>query len=85
MEDDDLIWTLAASAVTFGAAAVAKKLLSRGWTARRGLVPGAPGDGRTNWGEAVAFAVVSGVVVGLARLVAERGIQAARGRRTSPA
>lgn len=85
MDDDDLLWTLGAGVATLGAAAIARKLLSKGWKARRGLVPGTPGDGKTSWGEAVAFSLLSGVVVGLARLLADRGVEAAKSRSASTA
>lgn len=85
MDDDDLTWTLIAGAVTLGAAAVAKKLLAKGWAKRRGALPGTPGDGRTSWAEAAVFALASGAAVGLARLVAERGLAAARPSGPAPA
>ena len=73
-DDDDLIWTIATSGAAIGAAALAKKALTKGWVAKRGKVPGNPAGGDTTWAEAVTWAVVSGVVVGLVRLLAQRGV-----------
>ena len=81
-EEDSIVWTVIAGAVALGAAQLAKKALNKGWSTRRGFVPGTPGDGKTSWKEAAVFAVVSGVAVGLARLVADRGVQAVKARRS---
>jgi hypothetical protein len=77
VDEDDLLWTVATGAAALGAATLAKKVLTKGWTARRGKAPGNPAAGDTTWGEAVTWAVLSGVVVGVVRLVAERGVAAA--------
>ncbi len=77
MEEDDLLWSVAASGAAVLAATVAKKALTRGWIARRGKVPGNPATGETTWNEALAWAVVSGVTVGVVRLLAQRGVAAA--------
>ena len=79
MEDEEgLIWAAVAAAVTLGASTLVRKALAKGWNARRGVVPGAPGSGDTSWKEAVLYAAASGAAVGLARLVADRALQAAR-------
>ncbi len=85
-DDDDALWTAAAGGVALLAATGAKKVLARSWTARRGAVPGNPATSDTTWGEALVWAVASGVVVGLARLVAQRGVAEAFNRlgRTLP-
>lgn len=77
MDEDDLLWSVAASGSAIGAAMVAKKVLGSSWTKRRGSVPGNPATSDTTWGEALAWAVVSGVVVGVVRLMAQRGVAAA--------
>lgn len=76
MDDDDLVWTVTASLAAVGAAALAKKALTKGWERSRGRVPGNPAAGDTSWNEAMAWAVVSGVVVGVSRLLAQRGVAA---------
>jgi hypothetical protein len=76
VNDDDLLWTVTASVAAIGAAALAKKALGKGWTRRRGKVPGNPASGDTSWNEAMVWAVVSGVVVGVSRLLAQRGVAA---------
>ncbi len=87
MDDDDQLWTMAATGAAIGAAALAKKVLTKGWVKRTGKVPGNPATSETTWGEALAWAVVSGVVVGIARLAAQRGVAAAfqKGGRGLPA
>ena len=81
MDDDDKVWAAVATAVGLAAASLARKALSKSWTKRRGVVPNAPGVESTLT-EAVVFAMVSGVVVSLARLLAQRAVGAARARRT---
>ena len=80
-DDDDLIWTLATTGAAVGAAALAKKALTKGWVTRTGKVPGNPASSETTWSEALTWAVVSGVVVGVVRLVAQRGVALAFERR----
>ena len=77
MDEDDLLWTVAASGSAIGAAVLAKKVLSSSWTKRRGSVPGNPATSDTSWSEALMWAMVSGVVVGIVRLLAQRGVAAA--------
>ncbi len=77
MDEDDLLWTTTASGAAIGAAMVAKKVLAKGWVKKRGKVPGNPATGETTWNEALVWAVVSGVVVGVVRLLAQRGVAAA--------
>lgn len=77
MEDEDLLWTVAASGAAIGAATLAKKALTKGWVAKRGRIPGNPATTDTTWNEALAWAVLSGVVVGVVRLLAQRGVAAA--------
>lgn len=76
VDDDDLVFTAAASAAALGAGVLAKRVLASGWTKRRGAVPGSPLDGETSWGEAIVFAAVSGVLIGVVRLLAQRGVVA---------
>jgi hypothetical protein len=58
-------------------AAVARKILTIGWKAATGKEPPAnPEHPDVTWGEAASWAVVSGVVVGLVKLVAQRQVAA---------
>lgn len=77
MDEDDLLWSISATGAAVGAAALAKKVMGSSWTKRRGSVPGNPATSDTSWNEAIAWAVVSGVVVGVVRLLAQRGVAAA--------
>lgn len=81
-QEDSLLWGAAATLATLAAGTIARKALTKGWTAKRGAVP-KPGEGDTSWREAALFAVVSGAAVGLARLLADRGIRAAKATRTA--
>lgn len=77
MDDDDgMMFAAAASLAALGAGVLTKRVLSNSWTKRRGAVPGNPLDGDTSWGEAIAFAAVSGVLMGVVRLLAQRGVVA---------
>lgn len=77
MEDDDLLWTLVASGAALGAARLAKEGMTKGWVRARGKVPGNPASKDTSWGEALAWAVVSGIGIGVVRLLAQRVVAAA--------
>lgn len=72
--DDDMKWTMASSATAIGAATIAKNVLTKRWAKRRGKIPGNPATEDNSWGEAMAWAVVSGMVVGVVRLFAQRGV-----------
>ena len=74
MDDEDVMWTAAASVAALAGAQVARKVLTKVWVRKRGAVPGNPATDDTSWGEALVWAVVSGVGVGVARLVAQRGV-----------
>lgn len=77
MEDDDLLWTLLASGAALGAARLAKEGMTKGWVRARGKVPGNPTSKETSWGEALAWAVVSGIGIGVVRLLAQAVVAAA--------
>lgn len=71
-------WQFIGVVSAFMAAKTARKALDRGWRSLgRGAPPANPASPTTTWAEAVAWAVASGVAVGLARLVAARGAAAA--------
>jgi len=68
-----LVWKVLGTGAAVGAAGVAKKLVASGWTAATGKEPpDNPEDPEVSWQEAVGWAVVSGTVIQLARLIATR-------------
>lgn len=68
-----LVWKVFGTGCAIGAAVVARKLVTSGWTAATGKQPPAnPEDPEVSWPEAFGWAVVSGAVVGVARLLATR-------------
>ncbi|MBX3313983.1 MAG: DUF4235 domain-containing protein [Actinobacteria bacterium] len=74
MDEDDVMWTAAASVAALVGAQVARRALTSAWTRKRGGVPGNPATSDTSWSEAMVWAVVSGAAIGVARLVAQRGV-----------
>ncbi len=74
MDDKRLLWKVLGTGSGLVAGMVTKSLLRLVWCRLRGgdppSNPAAPG---TSWGEAVAWAVSSGVAVAVTRLVAQRG------------
>ena len=67
------LWTVFSLVCTVGAAALAKKALDTGWKAATGKHPPEnPADPDVQMREAVAWAVVSGTFVALARMLAQR-------------
>lgn len=73
---------LAAIAAILGAV-VARKSLSMAWKLATGKAPPAnPEHPTVTWPEAVSWAVVSGAVMGLARLVARKKVAASWRRST---
>jgi hypothetical protein len=67
------VWTVFSLASALGAAAVAKKVLNTSWRAATGKNPPEnPADPDVDVWEAVLWAGISGVIVGLARMLAQR-------------
>jgi Protein of unknown function (DUF4235) len=77
-EKSPLAWKLLGTGMAAGSGIAVRKLTDASWYAVRGSHPpknpAAPGVG---WGEALAWAAVSGVAVAAGRLVAARGAAAA--------
>lgn len=74
MDAQETLWKMLAGLAAVAAAATARNVLMKGWESRRGTAPPAnPADPNTDWGEAVTWAVLTGAIIGLARLVAARG------------
>lgn len=74
MSAGSAVWKVLGTGSGLAAASVSRKALDRVWLRVRGgeppRNPAAPG---TTWGEALAWAVASGVTVAVARLLAGRG------------
>jgi hypothetical protein len=68
-----IVWKILGAGAGVGAAAVTSKLVTSGWTALTGKPPPEnPEDPEVSWPEAVGWAVGSGAVIGVARLIATR-------------
>ena len=73
MAESSKIWSVFSLASALGAAAVAKKALNTGWRAATGKNPPAnPADPDVDMKEAVVWAMVSGTLIALARMLATR-------------
>ena len=73
MASGSKVWTAFSLAAALGAAAVAKKGLNTSWRAATGKNPPAnPADPDVDVWEAVAWAAVSGTLIGIARMLATR-------------
>ncbi len=73
MASGSKVWTAFSLAAALGAAAVAKKGLTTSWRAATGKNPPAnPADPDVDVWEAVAWAAVSGTLIGIARMLATR-------------
>lgn len=67
------IWGLFSLVSAMGAAAVARKVLDKGWRLSTGRKPPAnPADPDVSLAEAVTWSAVTGATVALARMVAQR-------------
>lgn len=66
-------WSVMALASTIGATVAARKAMTTSWKMATGKQPPQnPADPDVSIGEAVAWAVMSGVAVGVARMLASR-------------
>lgn len=75
--NERLTYSLLATGAAILAAAVVRKTMEKTWEAMNDKVaPSNPADPETSWREAVVWSVTSGVVIGLARMFAERGAAA---------
>jgi uncharacterized protein DUF4235 len=73
MASGSRIWTVFSLASAVGAAALARKALTTGWRAATGKNPPAnPADPDVDMREAVAWAILSGTLVAVARMLATR-------------
>jgi hypothetical protein len=68
-----LVWKVLDTGAVLGADVISRKLVTRGWTAAMGRKPPTnPADPNVSWPRAFGWAVASGAVVGVARLLATR-------------
>jgi hypothetical protein len=68
-----LVWKILGTGAAVGAATVARKVVTSGWIAATGKEPPAnPEDPEVSWPEALGWAMTSGAVIGVARLLASR-------------
>jgi hypothetical protein len=72
--DSSRVWTAMSLAAGLGAAAVTRKVLDRSWKAASGgkEPPQNPADPDVSVGEAVLWAALTGALVALARMFAQR-------------
>lgn len=71
--DSSKVWSAMSLVSVLGAAAVTKKALNTSWKAATGKTPPAnPADPDVDVREAVAWAAISGALIGLARMAAAR-------------
>jgi hypothetical protein len=72
--DDDRLWKIVGAVAAIGATVAFKPVIERVWARARGSAPpGNPADPDTAWREAITWSLVSGAVIGVARLFAQRG------------
>ncbi|QCW50849.1 DUF4235 domain-containing protein [Nocardioides dongxiaopingii] len=72
-KDSSKVWSVFSLVAALGAATVAKKALNSSWKAATSRQPPEnPADPDVELREAVAWALVSGAFVGLARMLAQR-------------
>lgn len=68
------MWKAVATLASIGAAMAARNAATAVWKNRVGEDPPAnPADPTTTWGEAIAWTLATGALVGTARLFARRG------------
>jgi Protein of unknown function (DUF4235) len=73
MASGSKVWSVFSLVSALGAAAIAKKALNSGWRAATGKNPPAnPADPDVDMKEAVAWAIVSGTLIAVARMLATR-------------
>lgn len=81
--DAGIGFKVATMAGAFGAAYVARKIVTNAWQAVTGNPPPLnPEDPEVTWAEAAGWALLSGAVIGLARLAATRQVTSGYRKRT---
>ena len=68
-----LAWKILGTGAAVGAAVVARQVATRGWTAATGREPPAnPENPEVSWPEAIGWAVLSGALIAVAKVLAAR-------------
>jgi hypothetical protein len=81
--DEDKVWNAVASGAAIGAVVVSKPVLERTWRlVFRSDPPGNPAHHDVAWREALLWALITGALVGVIRLVAQRAAAGAWHRLT---
>jgi len=76
-------WKITSAVAGIAAGFVARQVIKRGWQAVTGEdAPDSPEDPKLTWGQAIAFAAVSGVVMEVVRTAAARGAGEIYAKRT---
>lgn len=71
--NEEKVWNAVASGAAIGAVVASKPLLERGWrVVFRSDPPGNPAHHEVAWRDALLWALLTGAVVGVIRLVAQR-------------
>jgi len=71
--DEKTAWTIAATGAAIVGAMAARSALKAGWKAFMATDPPEnPADPAVTWGEAIAWTALTGAVVGVARMCAQR-------------
>ena len=72
-EDSSKVWSVFSLVSALGAAVVARKAIDKSWTVATGKKPPEnPADPDVQLREAIAWAVLTGALVALARMLAQR-------------
>jgi hypothetical protein len=75
MAGGDRSFKLIGTVSAIAAQVLAKKVMTSGWKLATGNPPPAnPEDPSVSWNEAVAFAIASGAIIGVARLIVTRKV-----------
>lgn len=83
MEAREVLWKAVGTTAGVAAAALTRNLLISAWRrSGRSEPPANPAAPTTGWGEALAWAALTGLAIGIARLVAARGAAAGWQRAT---
>lgn len=71
--DEDKLWNGVAAGSAIAGVALTKPLVEKGWRMAFGSdPPGNPADPEVTWRDALLWAVITGAVVGIIRLFAQR-------------
>ena len=71
--NEDKVWNSVATGAAVGAVALTKPLIERAWRLTlRSEPPGNPAHQDVSWRDAILWALVTGALIGVIRLVAQR-------------